>query len=67
MQTIDLHGFSLENANNVIEKFIVQCFEKEVKKIIVITGKGLRSKNNDISKSLYFQRFKYFKVFSPRF
>ena len=55
VQTIDLHGFSLENANNVIEKFIVQCFEKEVKKIIVITGKGLRSKNNEnpyISKDL---------------
>ena len=55
VQTIDLHGFSLENANNVIEKFIVQCFEKGVKKIIVITGKGLRSKNNEnpyISKDL---------------
>ena len=55
MQTIDLHGFSLENANNVIEKFIVQCFEKGVKKIIVITGKGLRSKNSEnpyISKDL---------------
>ena len=55
VQTIDLHGFSLENANNVIEKFIVQCFEKGVKKIIVITGKGLRSKNNKnpyISKDL---------------
>ena len=55
VQTIDLHGFSLENANNVIEKFIVQCFEKGVKKIVVITGKGLRSKNNEnpyISKDL---------------
>ena len=55
VQTIDLHGFSLENANNVIEKFIVQCFEKGIKKIIVITGKGLRSKNNEnpyISKDL---------------
>ena len=46
IKTIDLHGFSLENANNVIEEFIIQCFKKNVNKIIVITGKGLRSKSN---------------------
>ena len=45
IKTIDLHGFSLENANNVIEAFIIQCFKKNVNKIIVITGKGLRSKS----------------------
>ena len=44
---IDLHGFSLEKANSAVEKFIVQCFEKNIKKIVVITGKGLRSKNNE--------------------
>ena len=54
-KTIDLHGFSLEKANKIIEEFIVQCFNKKVNKIIVITGKGLRSKNNEnpyISKDL---------------
>ena len=45
IKTIDLHGFSLENANNVIEEFIIQCFKQNVNKIIVITGKGLRSKS----------------------
>ena len=45
IKTIDLHGFYLENANNVIEEFIIQCFKKNVNKIIVITGKGLRSKS----------------------
>ena len=55
IKNIDLHGFSLENANNVIEEFIIQCFKKNVNKIIVITGKGLRSKsirNPYISKDL---------------
>ena len=47
IKTIDLHGFSLENANKVIEEFILQCFEKKASKIIVITGKGLRSKNKE--------------------
>ena len=45
IKTIDLHGFTLENANNVIEEFVIQCFKKNVNKIIVITGKGLRSKS----------------------
>jgi len=55
IKTIDLHGFSLENANKVIEEFITQSFEEGVNKIIVITGKGLRSKNDEnpyISKNL---------------
>ena len=54
-KTIDLHGFSLEKANNIIEEFISQCFENHVNKIIVITGKGLRSKNKEnpyVSKDL---------------
>ena len=55
IKTIDLHGFSLENANNVIEEFITKCFENNVSKIIVITGKGLRSKSTEnpyVSKDL---------------
>ena len=55
IKKIDLHGFSLENANKVIEEFITQSFEEGVNKIIAITGKGLRSKNDEnpyISKNL---------------
>tara|TARA_A100001015_G_scaffold97576_1_gene108333 strand:+ start:353 stop:757 length:405 start_codon:yes stop_codon:yes gene_type:complete len=42
--TIDLHGFSLDHANSKVEKFIVDCFNKKVLKLNIITGKGLRSK-----------------------
>ena len=42
--TIDLHGFSLDQANSKIEKFITSCFEKKIVKLKIITGKGLRSK-----------------------
>mgnify|MGYP001472845873 FL=1 len=42
--TIDLHGFSLDHANSKVEKFIVDCFNKKVLKLKIITGKGLRSK-----------------------
>ena len=42
---IDLHGYSLDEANKKIENFIESCYSKKVKKINVITGKGMRSKN----------------------
>ena len=42
---IDLHGYSLEEANKKIFKFINDCYENNIKSINVITGKGLRSKN----------------------
>ncbi len=45
IKTIDLHGFSLENANRTIGEFINKCFKTNVSKITVITGKGLRSNN----------------------
>ena len=46
-RTIDLHGYTLEEANKEISKFIENCYLNKVKKINVITGKGLRSKNFD--------------------
>ena len=44
-KSIDLHGYTLENANKVIGDFIDKCYLDNVKKIKVITGKGSRSKN----------------------
>ena len=45
IKKIDLHGYTIEEANKAVEQFIQECFNKNVTKIIVITGKGLRSKN----------------------
>tara|TARA_Y100000389_G_C17338282_1_gene451856 strand:+ start:387 stop:902 length:516 start_codon:yes stop_codon:yes gene_type:complete len=45
IKKIDLHGYTIEEANNAIEQFIQKSFDENVTKIIVITGKGLRSKN----------------------
>jgi len=45
IKKIDLHGFTLQEANKAIEHFIKKSFDEDVTKIIVITGKGLRSKN----------------------
>jgi DNA-nicking Smr family endonuclease len=45
IKKVDLHGYTIEEANKVIEQFIQKCFDENATKIIVITGKGLRSKN----------------------
>ena len=46
-KSIDLHGYTLENANKTIRDFINKCFLEEVASIKVITGKGSRSKNKE--------------------
>ena len=46
-RSIDLHGYTLEEANKKISEFIENCYVNKVKKINVITGKGMRSKNLD--------------------
>ena len=53
--SIDLHGYSLDKANNIIEDFIYKAYSEGVNKLIVVTGKGLHSKNEKdpyISKEL---------------
>ena len=42
---IDLHGFSLDQANKFVEKTINECFEKQFSIVNIITGKGMRSKS----------------------
>ena len=44
---IDLHGYTLDEANKKIENFILSCVEKGVTKINIITGKGSRSQNKN--------------------
>ncbi len=46
-RSIDLHGYTLDDANKEISNFIENCYLDRVKKINVITGKGMRSKNLD--------------------
>ena len=46
-QTIDLHGYSLKDANLKIKNFINNSYEKNIKEITIITGKGTRSKVRD--------------------
>ena len=45
IRSIDLHGYTLDEANKVIVNFINKAFLENVNKLIVVTGKGLHSEN----------------------
>ena len=44
-RSIDLHGYSLEEANKSIEHFIITSYQEKINKLIVVTGKGIHSQN----------------------
>ncbi len=46
-KSIDLHGYTLDEANKKIFEFIEKCFHEGVRKINIVTGKGSRSKNKE--------------------
>ena len=55
IRSIDLHGYSLDEANKTIEIFITKAFSENINKLIVVTGKGLHSQNEKdpyVSKNL---------------
>ena len=54
-KSLDLHGYSLDDANRIIEDFIKKSYKEKISKLIVVTGKGLHSdneKNPYVSKDL---------------
>jgi len=60
IKSIDLHGYTLEQANKSIEEFIYKSFEEKINKLIIVTGKGLHSQNKKnpyVSKDLSILKF----------
>ena len=45
IRSIDLHGYTLEQANKNIKEFIYKSYKEKIDKLIVVTGKGLHSQN----------------------
>tara|TARA_B100000029_G_scaffold503613_1_gene580852 strand:- start:1254 stop:1664 length:411 start_codon:yes stop_codon:yes gene_type:complete len=55
IKEIDLHGYTLDKANQEIKNFILSCFNEGIRNLRVVTGKGLHSQNDKdpyISKDL---------------
>ena len=54
-KSFDLHGYSLDQANKTVENFIIKSFLEKVTKLVVVTGKGIHSDNENnpyVSKDL---------------
>ena len=45
IRSLDLHGYTLDEANKTIENFIKQAYLESVNKLIIVTGKGIHSEN----------------------
>ena len=55
IKSIDLHGYTLDDANKFVQEYIEKSYLQNVNKIIVVTGKGLHSQNDQnpyVSKDL---------------
>ena len=56
----DLHGFTLEEANSKVREVITYCIENNYKELLLITGKGIHSTNEeDTYVSKNFGKLKY--------
>ena len=47
IRKLDLHGYSISESNKIVKKFIVESFNYGYKKLLIVTGKGSRSKSFD--------------------
>ena len=55
----DLHGLTLDEANNKVREIILSCSKKNFKEILLITGKGLHSSQDDVYKSSQLGKLRY--------
>ena len=55
----DLHGLTLDEANKRVKEIIKSCSEKNYREILLITGKGLHSTQNDVYKSSELSKLRF--------
>ena len=55
----DLHGLTLDEANKKVREIIISCSKKNFKEILLITGKGLHSNQDNVYKSSRLSKLRY--------
>ena len=55
----DLHGFTLDEANKKVKEIIKSCSEKNYREVLLITGKGLHSNQDDVYKSSNLSKLRF--------
>ena len=46
--TLDLHGMTMDKAYEAVKNFVISCFERQKRAVIIVTGKGLAHQSDDI-------------------
>jgi len=65
IRKLDLHGSSLNEANRKVKEFVNESFNQGYRKLLIITGKGLRSK---VDENPYIsEKFSVLKYSVPEF
>ena len=65
IKKLDLHGSSLNEANRKVKEFVNESFNQGYRKLLIITGKGLRSK---VDENPYIsEKFSVLKYSVPEF
>ena len=54
-----MHGHTLSEANKKVKEIIISCSKKNYTEILLITGKGLHSRDDDVYKSSKLSKLKY--------
>jgi DNA-nicking Smr family endonuclease len=49
---LDLHGFTVDQARNALIAFLEECRQAQLKSVLIVHGKGFRSKNKPVIKSM---------------
>ncbi len=49
--TLDLHGYSLYSAKLILHKYLIDCYDKNIRNVLIITGKG-RNNNGVLKKEV---------------
>ena len=65
IRKLDLHGLSLDDANKKVKEFIIKSFDRGYKKLLIVTGKGIRSKAQ--SNPYISEKFSVLKYSVPEF
>ena len=64
---LDLHGFSLSESNKMVKKFVIGSFNYGYKKLLIVTGKGSRSRSRSYDNPYISEKLSVLKHSVPEF
>ena len=67
VRKLDLHGYSISESNKIVKKFIVESFDCGYKKLLIVTGKGSRSRSKSYDNPYISEKLSVLRYSVPEF